>query len=103
MASCAYRERRLGDGIAAVPLCIGCLKYPDWLMSDWHPLYDYRPSVVGQEKLLAACEEERAKAERSDEGPGDPGSDDWGLRFKWREVTVVDQEEVVSSLPPLRI
>lgn len=36
------------DGVAAVPLAIGCLKYPDWLTSDWHPLYDYRPGVVGQ-------------------------------------------------------
>ena len=36
------------DGVAAVPLSIGCLKYPDWLMSDWHPLYNYCPGVVGQ-------------------------------------------------------
>ena len=37
------------DGVAAVPLSIGCLKYPDWLMSDWHPLYNYCPGVVGQQ------------------------------------------------------
>ena len=36
------------DGVAAVPLSIGCLRYPDWLMSDWHPLYNYCPGVVGQ-------------------------------------------------------
>ena len=40
----AYREHRLEDGVVAVLLSIGCLKYPDWLMSDWHPWYDYRPS-----------------------------------------------------------
>ena len=36
------------DGVAAVPLSVGCLKYPDWLMSDWHPWYNYCPDVVGQ-------------------------------------------------------
>ena len=36
------------DGVATVPLSIGCLRYPDWLMSDWHPSYDYCPGVVGQ-------------------------------------------------------
>ena len=36
------------DGVAAVPLSVGCLKYPDWLMKDWHPKYDYRPVNVGQ-------------------------------------------------------
>ena len=36
------------DGVAAVPLSIGCLRYPDWLMSDWHPSYSYCPGVVGQ-------------------------------------------------------
>ena len=36
------------DGVAAVPLSVGCLRYPDWLMSDWHPLYNYCPGVVGQ-------------------------------------------------------
>lgn len=29
------------DGVAAVPLSVGCLRYPDWLMRDWHPEYDY--------------------------------------------------------------
>ena len=29
------------DGVAAVPLSVGCLRYPDWLMRDWHPGYDY--------------------------------------------------------------
>ena len=36
------------DGVAAVPLSVGCLKYPDWLMKDWHSKYDYRPENVGQ-------------------------------------------------------
>ena len=36
------------DGVAAVPLSVGCLKYPDWLMKDWHPKYDYRSEKVGQ-------------------------------------------------------
>ena len=37
------------DGVAAVPLSVGCLKYPDWLMKDWHPKYDYRPENIGQD------------------------------------------------------
>lgn len=37
------------DGVAAVPLSVGCLKYPDWLMKDWHPEYDYRPENIGQD------------------------------------------------------
>ena len=36
------------DGVAAVPLCVGCLRYPDWLTSDWHPWYDFSPGIVGQ-------------------------------------------------------
>ena len=38
------------DGVAAVPLSVGCLKYPDWLMSDWHPEYNYCPGVAGQQE-----------------------------------------------------
>ena len=29
------------DGVAAVPLSVGCLKYPDWLIKDWNPWYQY--------------------------------------------------------------
>lgn len=36
------------DGVAAVPLSVGCLKYPDWLMSDWHPCYQYDPKESPQ-------------------------------------------------------
>ena len=36
------------DGVAAVPLSVGCLKYPDWLMNDWHPWYDYNPEELVQ-------------------------------------------------------
>lgn len=37
------------DGVAAVPLSVGCLKYPDWLISDWNPWYDYHPKNTGQQ------------------------------------------------------
>ena len=36
------------DGVAAVPLSIGSLKYPDWLTNDWRPNYSYLPGVAGQ-------------------------------------------------------
>lgn len=36
------------DGVAAVPHSVGCLRYPDWLMSDWHPWYSYKPGESGQ-------------------------------------------------------
>lgn len=26
------------DGVAAVPLSVGCLRYPDWLIRDWDPV-----------------------------------------------------------------
>lgn len=38
------------DGVAAVPLSIGCLRFPDWLISDWHPRYDYSPGKAGRRK-----------------------------------------------------
>lgn len=38
------------DGVAAVPLSVGCLKYPDWLMNDWHPWYHYSPGNAGQQE-----------------------------------------------------
>lgn len=38
------------DGVAAVPLSVGCLKYPDWLISDWSPRYDYNPKDTGQQR-----------------------------------------------------
>ena len=38
------------DGVAAVPLSVGCLKYPDWLISDWSPWYDYHPENTGQQR-----------------------------------------------------
>ena len=38
------------DGVAAVPISIGCLKYPDWLMSDWNPEYDYCPGESKQQQ-----------------------------------------------------
>ena len=37
------------DGVAAVPLSVGCLKYPEWLMGDWHPRYNYCPGSAGQQ------------------------------------------------------
>lgn len=36
------------DGVAAVPLSVGCLRYPDWLTSDWHPWYHYDPETPWQ-------------------------------------------------------
>ena len=38
------------DGVAAVPLSVGSLKYPDWLMKDWHPKYDYWSRRTGQQE-----------------------------------------------------
>ena len=38
------------DGVAAVPTSVGCLKYPDWLMGDWNPEYDYCPGDLAQQQ-----------------------------------------------------
>ena len=38
------------DGVAAVPLSVGSLKYPDWLMNDWHPWYDYSAKQKPQQE-----------------------------------------------------
>ena len=37
------------DGVAAVPVPVGCLRYPDWLMSDWHPRYNYWAGLPEQD------------------------------------------------------
>ena len=35
------------DGVAAVPLLVGCLKFPNWLIRDWDP-YNYNWDVEAQ-------------------------------------------------------